>query len=121
MRDCGVAKKDRDINQICQVKETVDAKNALNGYIHSMRSATEGSADSKGLSEKMDADEKEKILEVLKDGESWLDSNPEADAEQIREKQREIEEVCAPIVSRYYGGSGANSPEDEKEESYDEL
>ena len=114
-------KTQRDIDQICQVKETVDAKNALNGYIHSMRSATEGSADSKGLSEKMEADEKEKILEVLKDGESWLDSNPEADAEQIREKQREIEEVCAPIVSRYYGGSGADFPEDEKEDTYDEL
>jgi len=37
----------------------VDAKNAFDGYIHSMRSATEGSGDNKGLSEKMDSDEKE--------------------------------------------------------------
>lgn len=38
-----------------KVKERVDAKNAFDGYVHSMRSATEGSGDNKGLSEKMDA------------------------------------------------------------------
>ena len=36
----------------------MDAKNAFDGYIHSMRSATEGSGDNKGLSEKMDSEEK---------------------------------------------------------------
>ena len=40
------------------------ARNAFDGYIHSMRSATEGSGDNKGLSEKMDSDEKETILDV---------------------------------------------------------
>ena len=35
----------------------MDAKNAFDGYVHSMRSATEGSGDNKGLSEKMDADD----------------------------------------------------------------
>ena len=38
-----------------KVKERVDAKNAFDGYVHSMRSATEGSGDNKGLSEKMDS------------------------------------------------------------------
>ena len=33
-----------------KVKERVDAKNAFDGYVHSMRSATEGSGDNKGLS-----------------------------------------------------------------------
>merc|ERR1711976_57443 len=103
----------------------VDAKNAFDGYIHSMRSATEGSGDNKGLSEKMDSDEKEKILDALKDGQSWLDSNPEADAEEIKEKHKEIEGICAPIVSKYYGaggggGGGAGGDEDE-DEAHDEL
>ena len=48
-----------------------------------MRSATEGSGDNKGLSEKLDSEDKEKIMDALKDGQSWLDSNPEADAEEI--------------------------------------
>merc|ERR1712022_85107 len=60
-----------------KVKERVDAKNAFDGYLHSMRSAAEGSGDNKGLSEKLDDDEKEQVMEALKDGQSWLDSNPE--------------------------------------------
>merc|ERR1711971_584991 len=90
-----------------KVKERVDAKNAFDGYVHSMRSAVEGSGDNKGLSEKLDPDEKEKIMDALKDGQSWIDSNPEADSEEIKEKHKEIEGVCAPIVSKYYGAGGA--------------
>ena len=95
-----------------KVKERVDAKNALNGYIHSMRSA-----ESSGLGDKMEADEKAQILEVLQEAESWLDSNPEADAQQIQEKQKELEGTCAPIISKYYG-AGAGT---EDEEAHDEL
>merc|ERR1711878_140742 len=68
-----------------KVKERVDARNAFDGYLHSMRSATEGSGENKGLSEKLDSEEKEQIMDALKDGQSWLDSNPEADAEEIKE------------------------------------
>merc|ERR1712139_219527 len=46
-----------------KVKERVDAKNAFDGYLHSMRSAAEGSGDNKGLSEKLDDDEKEQIMD----------------------------------------------------------
>merc|ERR1711920_196972 len=108
-----------------KVKERVDAKNSFDGYIHSMRSATEGSGENKGLSEKLDSDEKEKIMDALKDGQSWLDSNPEADAEEIKEKHKEVEGICAPIVSKYYGAGGGagggGGEEDEEEEAHDEL
>merc|ERR1711896_80691 len=106
-----------------KVKERVDAKNAFDGYLHSMRSAVEGSGDNKGLSEKLDSDEKEKILDALKDGQSWLDSNPEADADEIKEKHKEVEGICAPIVSKYYqgGGGGGEGGAEEDEEAHDEL
>merc|ERR1740127_122203 len=104
-----------------KVKERVDAKNAFDGYIHSMKTAAEGSGDNKGLSEKLDSDDKEKIMDAIKDGQEWLDSNPEADAEEIKEKHKEVEGICAPIVSKYYGaggggGGGAGGDEDEEEE-----
>jgi len=106
-----------------KVRERVDAKNAFDGYLHSMRGAAEGSGDNKGLSEKLDDDEKEQIMEALKDGQSWLDSNPEADAEEIKEKQKEVEGICAPIVSKYYqaGGGGGGGGEEDEEEAHDEL
>merc|ERR1712084_111448 len=108
-----------------KVKERIDAKNAFDGYLHSLRNAAEGSGDNKGLSEKLDSEEKEKIMDAIKDGQSWLDSNPEADAEEIKEKQKEVEGICAPIVSKYYGqggggGGGAGADEDE-DEAHDEL
>merc|ERR1712032_747394 len=112
-----------------KVKERVDAKNAFDGYLHSMRGAAEGSGENKGLSEKLDSEEKEKIMDAIKDGQSWLDSNPEAEAEEIKEKQKEVEGICAPIVSKYYGqgggggGGGADggADEDDEEEAHDEL
>jgi heat shock protein 5 len=105
-----------------KVKERVDAKNAFEGYLHSMRTAAEGAGDNKGLSEKLDDDEKEKIKEALKDGEEWLASNPESDAEEIKEKHKEVEGVCAPIVSKYMGGGASGAAdEDDDDEAHDEL
>merc|ERR1711860_450528 len=109
-----------------KVKERVDAKNAFDGYLHAMRSAVEGSGDNKGLSEKMDEDEKEQVMDAIKDGQSWLDSNPEAEAEEVKEKHKEIEGICAPIISKYYqgGGSGGCSgggDDEDEEEAHDEL
>ena len=105
-----------------KVKERVDARNAFDGYIHSMRSSAEGSGNNKGLSEKISSDEKETILDALKDARSWLDSNPEADVEEIKEKQKEVEGICAPIVSKYYGGGGGGGAGvgDDEEDFHDE-
>merc|ERR1740117_1747989 len=107
-----------------KVKERVDAKNAFDGYLHSMRSAVEGSAENKGLSEKLDSEEK--VMDALKDGQSWVDSNPEANAEEVKEKHKEVEGICAPIISKYYGAGGGGDgagggEEDEEEEAHDEL
>merc|ERR1712012_820284 len=89
-----------------KVKERVDAKNAFDGYLHAMRGAAEGSGDNKGLSEKLDEDEKEQILDAIKDGQSWLDSNPEADLRRSRKSTRRLRVSARPIVSKYYGGGG---------------
>merc|ERR1712199_18166 len=108
-----------------KVRERVDAKNAFDGYLHSMRGAAEGSGDNKGLSEKLDSEEKEKIMDALKDGQSWMDSNPEADAEEVKEKHKEVEGICAPIISKYYGagggGDGGAGGDEDEEEAHDEL
>merc|ERR1712230_290267 len=71
-----------------KVKERVDAKNAFENYSHSMRVTVEGSGDNKGLSEKLDDEEKEKIKDALKDGEEWLAANPDAEADEIKEKHK---------------------------------
>ena len=59
----------------------------------------------------------------MKDARSWLDSNPEADVEEIKEKQKEVEGICAPIASKYYGGGGGGGAGvgDDEEDFHDEL
>merc|ERR1719263_1248530 len=74
----------------------------------------------------MDADEKGKIMDALKDGRAWLDSTAEADEDEIKEKHKEVEGICAPIISKYYGaggggGGGAGDAGEDEEEAHDEL
>ena len=98
--------------------EQINAKNTFDGYLRSVQSALDGSGGNDGLSELIDSDEKEMIMNAVVDGQSWLDSNPEADAEDIKEKQKEIEDVCAPIISKHYNGHSGSF---EDEEASDEL
>jgi len=109
-----------------KTKERIDAKNAFDGYMHGLKSAVEGGADGKGLGDKMSEDDKEKVKEAMEDGQSWMDSNAEADADDIKEKHKEIEGICAPIVSKYYqggagGGGAGGDDDDEDDEAHDEL
>merc|ERR1712110_337953 len=90
-----------------RVKERVDARNAFDSYLHSLRSST--ASEGSRFGEKMDAEDKEQVSDALKDGQSWLDSNPEADAEEIKEKRQEVESMCAPIISKYYGEAGGTA------------
>merc|ERR1711964_431885 len=106
-------------------KERVDARNAFDSYLWSMKGAVEVQGENKGLGEKMDEDEKETVDDAIKDGQDWLMSNPEADAEEIKEKQKEIEGICSPIISKYYqgagGGGGDEDEGDEDDDAHDEL
>eukprot|EP00391_Amoebophrya_sp_Ameob2_P005781 CAMPEP_0178991200 /NCGR_PEP_ID=MMETSP0795-20121207/5386_1 /TAXON_ID=88552 /ORGANISM="Amoebophrya sp., Strain Ameob2" /LENGTH=662 /DNA_ID=CAMNT_0020682863 /DNA_START=339 /DNA_END=2327 /DNA_ORIENTATION=+ len=108
-----------------KVKERIDAKNAFDSYMHGLKGAVEGGADGKGLGDKMDDEDKEKVKEAMEDGQSWMDSNPESDAEDIKEKHKEVEGICAPIISKYYqggaGGGAAGGEEEDDDEAHDEL
>merc|ERR1712094_105176 len=97
----GIKEAEQFADEDKKVKERVDAKNAFDGYVHSMRSAVEGSGENKGLSEKLDSEE-------------------------VKEKHKEVEGICAPIVSKYYGAGGggaggAGGGEEDEEEAHDEL
>ena len=55
-------------NEDKKVKERVDVKNSVDDYVHLRRVAVEGPSDNKGLIDKLNSDEKEKIDGALKDG-----------------------------------------------------
>ena len=75
-----------------KVKERVHAPNAFDGNLHSMKSDTEGSGENKALSKKMEEEEKVKVLDAIQDGQEWMNSNPEAEAEEIKGEHKAEDE-----------------------------
>ena len=70
----------------------VEAKNGLENYCYQM----------KGTVEKIEGEDKEtvetKVSEILE----WLDANQSAEAEEFEAKQKELMDVCAPIIAKMY-------------------
>jgi heat shock protein 5 len=99
------------------LKERIDAKNSLDNYIYTMRNTIE---DKEKLADKIDADDKDKIKEALKEAQDWLTENGEAEREDLEEHLKELQSVCDPIIAKVYkehGGPSAGSQgEDEDHE-----
>jgi heat shock protein 5 len=86
-----------------KVKGRVEAKNSIENYLYSMKNTVE---DKKKAGDKISEDDKKTILDAVEEGIKWVDGNPEADEEAYKEKQKEVEEVCNPIISKLYQGAG---------------
>lgn len=51
----------------------------------------------------------------------WLDDNQDAEEDEYKEKLKEVEDVCNPVVSSAYGKGGAGEDDDEDLRDHDEL
>jgi L1 cell adhesion molecule like protein len=80
----------------------VDAKNSVEGYIYNMRNTI---ADEK-WKDKFDAGDKAKIEKAIADTQKWLDTNEAAEKEEFEAKQKEVEAICMPIMTKMYGAHG---------------
>jgi L1 cell adhesion molecule like protein len=84
------------------VKERIEAKNGLEHYLFQIKQ----SLDDEKLKETFTDDDKKVIQDVSAEGLQWLESNTDATAEQIKEKQKEIEGKYNPIMMRVYQAAG---------------
>lgn len=86
------------------LKEKIEAKNALENYIYSVKNSVNDEAQ---LGSKIDADDKKTVLDAIKEKSDWLDSNgASASKEDLEEQKAELEAVINPITSKLYGQSG---------------
>ncbi|XP_065079608.1 heat shock 70 kDa protein cognate 4 isoform X1 [Ochlerotatus camptorhynchus] len=83
-------------------KETISAKNALESYCFNMKATME---DDK-LKDKITDSDKTLIMDKCNDTIKWLDANQLADKEEYEHRQKELESVCNPIISKLYQGAG---------------
>jgi len=87
-----------------KVKGKVEAKNSLENYLYSMKNTV---TDKKKLGDKISEADKKTVLDAVEEGIKWVDGNVNADEEAFKSKQKEIEGVCNPIMSKLYGAGGA--------------
>jgi heat shock protein 1/8 len=81
-------------------RERIDAKNGLENYAYSMKSAI---ADAKNL----DESDKQTATAAIEKAVQWLHSNQEAAKEEFEHQQKELETICAPIMQKMYAQGGA--------------
>ncbi|KAL6607976.1 hypothetical protein ACP70R_041039 [Stipagrostis hirtigluma subsp. patula] len=100
-----------------KVRDRVDARNKLEAYVYSVKSAVDGGK----MADKMEAEEKEKVEEAVREVNEWLDGNPGAEKEDYEEKLKELEDVCNPVISAVYKRSGGAQKDGNDEDYHDEL
>merc|ERR1711991_739355 len=88
-----------------KMKDRIDGRNDLEGYCYNLKNMLED--EEKGIADKISEEDKETIEEAVSEVLEWLDDNQEADAEEFEEKQKELESIANPIMSKVYQEGGA--------------
>ncbi|KAK0543296.1 Hsp70 chaperone [Tilletia horrida] len=80
----------------------ISAKNGLESYAYNLRN----SLNEEAFASKLDADDKTKLQGAIDEAISWLDGAQEASKEEYEDKQKELEGVANPIMSKAYAAAG---------------
>ena len=83
-------------------KERIAAKNGLESYCFNMKTTVE---DEK-VKDKISDDDKKKISDKCDEAIKWLDANQLAEVDEFNEKQKEVEAVCSPVITKLYQSAG---------------
>jgi len=90
--------KDDDDKQ----KNRISAKNALESYAFNIKSTI----DDEKLKDKIPEEDRKKVVDKVNDTLKWLDVNNLAEKEEFDDKQKELEAVCSPIITKLYQSAG---------------
>lgn len=86
-------------------KTKIESRNGLENYAFSLKNQVN---DEEGLGGKIDEDDKEAILDAVKEAMDWLSENAHsAEAEEFDEQREKLSGVAYPITSKLYGAGGA--------------
>ncbi len=83
-------------------KDRIEAKNHLENYAYSLRNTLK---DDK-IGSKLSSDDKDKLNKAIEEAVQWLDRNQSAEKDEFDAKQKELENVAMPIMTRLYQQSG---------------
>jgi len=83
-------------------KERIGAKNGLESYCFNMKTTM----DDEKIKDKISDDDKKTINDKCDEAIKWLDANQLAEVEEFQDKQKEVEGVCNPIITKLYAAAG---------------
>ena len=84
-------------------REKISAKNALESYCFYMKQTIEG----EDMKNKISDDDRRAVLGICNETLKWLDANQLAEKEEFEDKQKAIENICKPIITKLYQGIGS--------------
>jgi len=84
------------------IRKKIEAKNGLESYLVNIKH----SLNDEKLKDKIPADDKENVNKKLTEAQSWLDSHPDAETSEYEKKQKELEDLFNPIMSKIYQAAG---------------
>tara|TARA_B100001093_G_scaffold241529_1_gene231268 strand:- start:2812 stop:4773 length:1962 start_codon:yes stop_codon:yes gene_type:complete len=100
------ADADKYADEDKKFKETVEAKNQLEGYCFSMKSIFTDD----NTKDKFSEEEKTSINSSIDDTLKWLEGNQLADKEEINYKKTELENLCKPLMEKISAGMPGGMP-----------
>ncbi|KAA8917728.1 hypothetical protein TRICI_000115 [Trichomonascus ciferrii] len=106
-----------------QLRDKIEARNSLENYAHSLKNQVSDTSSS-GLGSKISEDDKDTLLDAVKETIEWLDENSaSATKEELEEQKEKLSSIAYPITSKLYGSEGgAASPEEDDDYiDHDEL
>jgi heat shock protein 1/8 len=83
-------------------RERVEAKNGLENYAFSMKNTV----NEPNMAGKVSDADKQAILSACESAVQWLNANQEASKDEFEHKQKELEGLCNPIMTKVYQGMG---------------
>jgi len=83
-------------------KDRISAKNGLESYCFNMKTTL----DDDKVKDKISEDDRKAINDKCDEAIKWLDANQLAEVEEFNEKQKEVESVCNPIITKLYSEAG---------------
>ncbi|KAJ1934002.1 Hsp70 chaperone, partial [Linderina pennispora] len=85
-----------------EVAARISARNGLESYAYNLRNTVQ---DPK-VGDQLEAADKEKLTAAVDEAIKWLDDSQEASKEEYESRQKELEEVANPIMSKMYQQAG---------------
>lgn len=80
-------------------REKIAARNSLESYVYSVKMT----AEDPNVVNKLNADDLEIVKNKTQEVMTWLDRNSMADKEEYEEKQKDLQQVCSPIMAKLHG------------------